>query len=295
MSDRLPRDPRPAWSKEPFFRFLDYLRTERQLLGLAAAGINGLVHREKLVEALYDVDNELGTANKEAEARLSEARATAKVARAEVEADFPLLHAHSLISIWGALEALVHDVMREWIRHRPALLKREAFAGVKVGLAEFHRMKLADRIDYLLDAVQPQGSGGGFRKFEALLAKIDLGGPVEEGVRRSLLESWEVRNLYAHRRGLVDKKARDACPWRKRDWRLGEQVLVSHEDYERYAQAIHDYAYELIVRSGAKFGLDVRAYAQEANRLVEAGKYEYDETGRVLRPTKRRRTRRTDR
>jgi hypothetical protein len=194
----VPRDPRPDWSREPFHRFYDYVETEWRLLHLTIFGISGLVARERMVEILYDPSYPsypTDIPEAEVESQLNEARASGELARAEMDADFPLLHAHSLISVWGALEAMVNDVVRTWIRHRPSLLGGEAFAGVKVPLAEFHRMKSAERVESLLEQVRPQGTGGGFQTLEAWLAKVELDGPLDEKLRRSLIEAWGTQRL----------------------------------------------------------------------------------------------------
>jgi hypothetical protein len=123
-------------------------------------------------------------------------------------------------------------------------------------------MTVAQRIEYLLDQVpRGPGVGGGFPRLESLLEKIELGGELDEGLRRKLIEIHQIRNVYAHRGGITDRKARAACPWR-RDWRLGRQLRVSGSHYRDYVGALHEYAYELIVRSGAKFDFDVRAHTE---------------------------------
>ena len=71
-----------------------------------------------------------------------------------------------------------------------------------------------------------------------------------------------MRNAYAHRGGVADRRARAACPWRK-DWKLGKPILVNHSEYERHCSAITEYAFALVVRTAAKFGVDARERAKE--------------------------------
>jgi hypothetical protein len=274
-------DPRPAWSKEPFHRFLDYLTTEMRLVHLAADGIHQLVKMEGLAAAIYGV-NVLETPQDEVDRHLALTRERAELAREEVEADFPLLHAHSLMGAWGALEALIEDVVRTWLTHNRRLMETGDFAAVKVPLGEFQRMKIADRIDYLIDQVpRPHGVGGGFPRFEALLGKVGLGGPVDEELRRRLIEAHQARNIYAHRGGTVDRKARAACPWR-RDWKLGRPLQIGHEDWSKYVGGIRDYGSCLVVRAGAVFGVDALAHAEEVQRLTAEGKVTFDKTGVLI-------------
>jgi len=254
-------DPWPEWSKEPFNRFLDYVQSEVRLVELATNGIRMVVNQARLSEALYGLDV-LDQPKRRAASKLADALVGAEMARQEVEADFPLLHAHSLVGVWGALEALINDVAVAWLTHRKALLKNVEFTAVKVPLGDFQRMSPAERIEYLLDQVpRPSGVPGGLPRFELLLDRVGLGGTLEDELRRTLIEVHQVRNVYAHRGGIADRKARAACPWR-RDWKLGKPILVNHAEYDRYLGAIHSYAFELIVRSAAQFGVDAGARAE---------------------------------
>jgi len=252
----------PKWSKEPFNQFLDYVQNETRLVELAANGIQMTVRQEHLSEALYNLGIALDQPKRSAASQLADALVMAEVARREVEADFPLLHAHSLVGIWGALEALMNDVAVAWLTHRKALLKRIEFAAVKVPLAEFERMGTAERAQYLLDQFpRPPGVPGGLPRLELLMEKVGLDGTLEDELRRTLIETHQVRNVYAHRGGIVDRKARAACPWR-RDWKVDKPILVGHAEYSRYHHAVNTYAFELLVRAAAQFGVDIVARAE---------------------------------
>jgi hypothetical protein len=214
-------DPWPQWSKDPFERFFDYVENERRLVHLAANGIHQVVNQARIREVIYGVADLLDTSKRRAAAQLADALVMAEAARQEVEADFPLLHAHSLVGVWGALETLIDDVAVAWLTHDKTLLTAVEFVNVKVPLGEFQRMTVVERIEYLLDQVpRPAGVGGGFPRFESLLDKVMLGGPLDDDLRRTLIEAHQVRNVCAHRGGVADRRARAACPWRK-DWKLG--------------------------------------------------------------------------
>ncbi len=94
------RDDRPEWSKAPFYLFLDYLETETRLVGLAKDGVQSLVHAEGIAKALHGVAEILETPQAEAEERVQRAQERADLARQELDADFPLLHGHSLVGVW---------------------------------------------------------------------------------------------------------------------------------------------------------------------------------------------------
>ncbi len=209
------RDSRPDWSKEPFYRFLGYLENEERLVHLAANGIRLVVHQETVAEALHGVADLMDWEEGESEKRLQAAKTEAAFAKEEVDTDFRLLHAHSVMAVWGCLENLVSDVVRTWLVRRPALLRADNLSGVKVSVAEFHVMSRAERVDYLLDRVPAsQGVAGGFPRMEEQLKLVSLDGAVDDSLRRQLIEAYQVRNLYAHCGGFIDAKAMRTCPWR---------------------------------------------------------------------------------
>ena len=244
-------------------RFVDYTQKEAQLLFLAASGLDMLMKHEKVAEVFLSVADILGESEDAAAARLVAAREQASLARAEVDTDFPLLHAHSLVTVWGALDAMIEDTVVAWLTHRPSLLQHGDFASVRVPVAEFQSMTLNERIEYLIAQVpQPTGVGGGVPRFEALLGRIGLVGSVDDEVRRALIEAHQIRNVYAHRGGIADKRAIASCPWMA-GWTNGAQILVCHRDYERYTGATLGYATEVFARAAAKFGVDVRIGLQE--------------------------------
>jgi hypothetical protein len=262
----------PDWSRQPFYRFLDYFENEQRLIWLAATGIQQVVRAAGIAETLYGVRHLLDR-DPESEAKhLSSALEAAEMATIEVEADFPLLHAHSLMGVWGALEALIDDLVLVWLTHRPSLMRTEEFSAVRIPLALFQAMTVRERVEFLVDQIpRSAGVGGGFPRFELLLSRIDLGGPIEDGLRRSLIEAHQVRNVYAHRGGLADQRAIAACPWQT-GWKPDGVIRVGHADYERYVAAIHDYVLLLIERTGRKFGVDVQARLEERGAEIAAAR-----------------------
>jgi len=265
MVKRASGKPVPGWARDPFHRFKAYIDQESQLLRLATAGISALVASEKLVTALARLDKALGD-GRDSRQEVREARARARLARAEVKKGFPLLHGHSLVGVWGALETLVDDVALAWLTHRRKFLEDSDLATVRVPIATFVRMTRAERLEHLLDQVPRRpGVGGGLPRLEELLSKVGLAGPLDEDVRRTLIEAHQARNLFAHRGGVVDRKAASACPWRK-DWKIGEPLPMNVREYTRMTRALDAYVAELIYRTGDRFGLDLRPEVEEAER-----------------------------
>lgn len=68
----------------------------------------------------------------------TDARIEAEFARQEIEKEFPLLNAHSLVTIWSALEALFEDVLVAHVLNRPEILKEDVFRKTRIPLATYY-------------------------------------------------------------------------------------------------------------------------------------------------------------
>jgi len=243
---------------DPFERFLAYQHTESRLVTIATAGIGSLVGQANLAKAVHEYREKYGPDPDRSKAQWDRAKEMAALAEAELQADFPLLHAHSLMGSWGALETLVHDVVTNWLIHRPSLMRHGNLGTVKVPLADFETMSKSERIEHLLNNV-PSGTGvsGGFPRLEAQLEYVGLSGAVPDGRRKVLIEAHQVRNLYAHCGGVIDKRAIQICRWRT-DWVQGQQATIDHTQWHQYLTTMGDYALELMYRSADKVGVDLR-------------------------------------
>ena len=252
------KKPVPEWAKEPFRRFAEYSHQELDLVRLATAGITQLSRGEPLAEALANAAHLFGDVPEDAAQRLESARELARLAQGERESEFTRLHGHSLVGIWGALESLVEDVAVAWLTHRPSLLKVGELAGVRISVAEFQRLTREARLRLLVnEGSKRTGVSAGFPRLEETLGRVGLAGGVEETLRRSLIEFYSLRNVFAHRMGLVDRKLKTECPWRQ-DWRVGERVILGSAEYRRLLDAVMQYVAEIAARTGDKFGLNIR-------------------------------------
>jgi hypothetical protein len=246
--------PVPEWATAPFETFIEYVKQESILVHLATRGIAQIERGVPLAEALAAVK----TGEKGAETEsVRLARELADLAKGEIETEFTRLHGHSIVGVWGGLESLVEDVVVAWLKNRPSLLLNESFRRVKVSVGEFQASTRDARLRYLVGETDRRlGISAGLPRFEQLFEAVGLGGPLDEKLRRKLIEMYAVRNVVAHRRGIADRKLRTECPWR-RDWRLGRPVKIGHEAWSEYMSATQTYGVELIRRTGAHFGIDI--------------------------------------
>ena len=259
-------DSRDHWSVPPFGRFLDYLRNIDQVLYVSMRGIDQLTRMVPLHEALLGVDDESDPDSipEESARRLGRVRWEAEFSKAEVEAGFPILHAHSIVAVWGALEAMVQDVVLCWLRNKPELLSQDALSGIKIQLAQYEAMETEDRLEYLLRQFENETRTkykAGVSRFESLLQLVELSGPVDDDLSRILFELSNVRNVIVHRAAKADKRLVESCPWLP--YKVGQEIQLSNDDYVRYRDAANDYLGLLMVR-----GLRHRGLSEDEARKV---------------------------
>jgi hypothetical protein len=130
------------------------------------------------------------------------ARIEAEFARQEIEKEFPLLNAHSLVTIWSAMEALFEDVLVAHIIHRPEILKEEVFQKIRIPLATYEQLNQEDKARLLVYELQRTLSSEqrlGLDCFEALLKVVGLAGRVEDEIRRDIYELQQL--IECHKQG----------------------------------------------------------------------------------------------
>jgi len=242
------------WYTDPFYRFTNFAEEADRVLHLSIKGIIQISRQMPLLEALDNLER----IRAEGEMRPYEpkdfkaARIEAEFARQEIEKEFPLLNAHSLVTIWSAMEALFEDVLVAHIIHRPEILKEDVFQKIRIPLATYEQLSQEDKARLLVYELQRSLSSEqrlGLDCFEALLKVVGLAGKVEDEIRRDIYELQQLRHTIVHRASLADRKLVEACPWLKLI--PGERILISHEQYRRLMAAVNKYVTVVIERATA--------------------------------------------
>ena len=78
----------------------------------------------------------------------------AEFSKKEREQGFPLLHAYTLVSVWGALEAAIEDMLVGILLNEPAVLANDEVAKTKIDLATFELLNKEERMRFLLSEIQ---------------------------------------------------------------------------------------------------------------------------------------------
>jgi hypothetical protein len=100
-------------------------------------------------------------------------------------------------------------------------------------------------------------------RFESLLETFELHGQVPEQCKKKLFELSQVRHVVIHRRGKVDRKLADACPWLQ--LKRGDQIKISPKMWTEYNVAVADYVLELIQRVRVSFGFPRYEHGKAGN------------------------------
>jgi len=179
----------------------------------------------------------------------------------------PHLYQMATVSLWAILEASVDDLCASHILQDDRWTNIEALRNMKGPLLEFATAKPDARAEMLIESLKVQVRAPlkvGVGRFEEILDAVGLGGPVDDEIRRLLLELVERRNLLVHRGGVIDRGFKKACPWI--DMPLGAEMKISARQYRIFYFALSWYQMELIRRVTVAYKLHDVAAALDGQR-----------------------------
>lgn len=190
--------------------FLLYVISARDLIEMSEESAHFLTHvNDRMRETWASDETALQEHDNGSIARLN------RLAQSEIAEDFPLLHSHSLVGLWGALEACISDVCVEWVDHLDPGDWSKEMAGLKVHLGEWSALPDTDRAPWLVDQIRKNRSSDlnrGIGQFESVLSAIGLGGHVDKSISDVMSQTKAIRNVIAHRGGRVDARFVRECP-----------------------------------------------------------------------------------
>jgi hypothetical protein len=236
-----------SW-QAPFMRFADYIEETGQLVEMAYTGTRAIL-------SLHEVFGIVEEGTEVPENRLSHRENQVKLAQRQIDSKFQLLHGHAIMGTWGSLECLVEDTVEAWMAFKPEVLHRQDFEKIKIPLAKFLSLSDDQRVRLLVSEIQRDlklDLRSGVTKFEKLLDSVGLGGPVDPRLRDTLYEFQNVRNVLAHRAGIVDQRFIDACP--SYDLPIGARLAIDQRNFTRLHNAAYTYSMVLINRILASLG-----------------------------------------
>ena len=181
-----------------------------------------------------------------------------EVAKAEIANDYAALNVQALVAMNSALDALVEefvpavqDMQVEWFADEVLMgVDGKPFEAAGASADEVRSKMLTVLPDLLKMPKIDRLRGSGIRRYETLLAQVDLAAPADRPIPadldEALTELGAIRDVRIHRAGRVDQKALDQSPTLR--YEAGALVRLSRDDYRQYSAAIRCYAKEIIYR-----------------------------------------------
>ena len=201
-----------TWWRRPLDDCIAFVREDHELLALTQQALVRTINEPELTRALVNWDQVsagLDPESDEQRAKVDSSIRAAAFAKREFDSGFTLLHAHSLVLVWGALETMVVDLCIASLKNVPGLLDSHEFRKIKIPFGEFLELTEDERMVALLALSDREGRGlawQGVARLEGLLRLVGLDGEMDDpDLRADLHTMYQVRNLFVHRRGVVDK------------------------------------------------------------------------------------------
>jgi integrase len=251
------------WWKYPIRTFALYVEDERDLVELSRVSVELLRAGSSTSEDLHVAAETL--------TRAVTAADLVERARSESERDHPLLHGHSLVAIWSALEVMVSDVIETWLLWwAQARTLADAEVSVPRGQGQpadewAAAIRLALERKYIQRVNRNPKSPRRLDQYEWMLAAVGLPADAHDQDARMATNLWEmqqIRNVYAHRRGIAD--ARLVHSNRGLPFKVGEQVRIDRSAWADFLVTTVLYADMLTRRMKRALGLPERLHRMPA-------------------------------
>ncbi|HLI32222.1 MAG TPA: hypothetical protein VKU89_05730 [Solirubrobacteraceae bacterium] len=226
---------------------------------LADWGLQALIDSEAHEERRLDAQGHTNSADRRA--ALDAARERAELARAERANQLVEHNAMTLVSMVGALDALVEELVpraREMlVEHQAQALidqarGQEPEATARVGDAGLEAIRVAVQkvLNERLGSFDSSPRGTGAKRWEDMLRHAGLQAqperPIPSDLDQALTEVVALRHVLAHRAGRVDARALAQAPSLR--YADGDLVRVTHADYLVYSAALWTYGEEVVRR-----------------------------------------------
>lgn len=164
---------------------------------------------------------------------IAESEKRAERAQTLIDTDFSMLHAHTLMGLWGALESGIADLVGSWMDVMPDVLDNPSFRKVVIPIADWERASSREDQRRLvaskIDSLTASNPSAGIKRFEEQLKYVALDGPVDPRVSRAMFEVYHYRNVIAHRSGIADRRFVEACP--DLGYKIGDPVKINRDQF----------------------------------------------------------------
>lgn len=256
------RDPRLDHGKEAVIAdWWAAMGAAERVRTLADWGLQELLDSEAHEKRRLDERGHTDRTGRERQASIEAARQRAELARAERDNQLAEHNAMTLISMVGALDAMVENLVpqaRQMVIKQQAITlidrvrEQEPEAVAQIGDANLDaiRRTVEQTLNERLGDIDSSPRGAGAKRWEDVLRLAGLNAPAERSIPadldQALTEVIALRHVIAHRAGRIDARAlKQASTLRYAD---GDLVRVTHADYLLYSAALWTYGQEVIRR-----------------------------------------------
>jgi hypothetical protein len=252
----------------PFGRAVNALYDLTGFVDVCMAGISFVQFKPELEKFVSTAEQKQ---LKDSSELSSVAQSNQQFAQRQFEQGFPYLFGFAALRLYSILEIFVEDFVLRLIENNQSIGEMPIIRKLQGPLVEFLQSSSARRAELLFnllinDLNVPLKAGVG--RYEAVFNAIGLGGPVDESVKKVLLELSEVRNVIAHRNGIIDAKFLRNCPWFKAN--LGDTIRQTHLQFRTYFNAILWYFYEIHRRENIVYPTEETVKGVSVEELVAA-------------------------
>ena len=256
------RDPRLAHGRDAVVAdWWAAMEAAERTRKLADWGVQELIDSEVHERRRLQAEGRTNQDDPQTVGAVNAARERADMARAERENQLVEHNAMTLISMVGAVDALVEelaprarDMFIAYQAHAmmEAARKQEPQAAAKLDEAALEAVEQATR-DLLAEragSFDPYPRGTGAKRWEDVLSHVALQAPpkrpVPPDLDQALTEVVALRHVLAHRAGRVDSRALTQAPTLR--YADGDLVRITRAEYRRYSAALWTYGEEIIHR-----------------------------------------------
>jgi hypothetical protein len=256
------RDPRVERGRgamvADFFAAMEEAERWREVTTWGLRELEQAVAHEEARLGLSRTDPDLSPENREI---LQNAWERAEMARAELANEYPYVHAVTLISMHGALDALVEELVPgaqqiiagsifEAARERVESTGDASWKDIPEDRRSVVREAIVRTIADLLPQNPAKPWGSGPQRYELVLERANLHTPPQRPIPadldEALTELGAIRHVLVHRGGRVDQRALADAPTLK--YADGEFVRIGRADYRRYSAAVRAYGIDITQR-----------------------------------------------
>jgi hypothetical protein len=228
---------------------------------LADWGLHELIDSEGHERHRLEDERQTTQGDPQHTAAIDATRERAELARAEKDNQLVEHNAMTLISMVGALDAMVEELApraREMlIAHQAHVMmeqarEQEPEASAKLDGPQLEAIERATRelLSERFESFDAFPRGAGAKRWEDVLSNVGLQAPSQRPIPadldQALTEVVALRHVLAHRAGRVDSRALKQAPTLR--YADGDLVRISRAEYRRYSAALWTYGEEIVHR-----------------------------------------------